>query len=214
MHQTYGFLMELSQPNDANPGIDLVNRAVEQFEQYMDDFGDMNNYGTPFQLITFDDRVYNACHREDFQYGQDITSSDPMTFEGARRHALNQLIRDSHAYETITRWSDGRTAAERAAWLQLHNMTVEEVVMDIEIKLSTALTCSHRNKVIAGKQDFPPNYKRRVMNRHLGCLEESFYPPFTYQRCPPYEYRNFDLRMDPEQKVGPGCAILLADIHV
>lgn len=211
MHGTYSFALhyqELSKLSD-----DELRLAAEtDLESYMEKHSDENNWFVCFRVIAVDGR----CLRFP-EMGQKTppTEDSPMTFEQARRMALDCIAIDMKLCGASSYGIAELFGGKDPGKEKIEQMSFGDVLAAIDAEVPKLLAEAYQKivgkpKSVGGGPDvFMDEYSRQSLVRQFELLRSANYPPFVSNLQTPYDFRAYDLT----NGSGEPNAILQVDIH-
>jgi hypothetical protein len=186
MHGMFLFLINIYEPTT------LKTQVVCDFESYLDEKGDENNWSQPLYVVTQKNKVISLCEKDDYRN---------------RDEAVKHVNRKTAWVDTLN-LAKGIANWDIAFWAgkahMFDNAKTPEVDIDQVIKdIASEVANGNKEKEYALKQ----------LITYRGTLEACTYPFFAPRRYSPYTWRCIDLRDEPSKELQSETVLLAVDIH-
>jgi hypothetical protein len=211
MHQTFWFRVAV--PKDDDPEGQKIS-AVETFEEYINRYGDENNWHQEEMLLLPDGTVLSLCGADDYRGRGDLAEhylSLPLEdrWSKAIHSATLSVALDLEIGGSSAFWI-GEAPKEIQAVL---DQTTEQLTEAILQDTPRRLVHLYEDVIAGSEQERWPGergYTRRKVARIFETFHQATHKPFA-EAMSPYEYPCFDL-VEPLEG-GEQIALLAVDIH-
>ena len=211
MHQTFWFRLNVPKNQDAE---EVQESAVATFDDYINQYGDENNWHQVEMLLLQDGTVFQLCKADDYRGRAGcaehfLALPQEERWKKALHAAMVAVALDLGIGGSSSVWFGQPDYATK----QVLEQTVEQVQVAIEKEVPRKIARLYQDLVDGIALDSWPgqgDYLRRTMTRTFELYHGAVFKPFAEPESP-YDYPCFDLSSD---ETGDRQAALLAvDIH-
>jgi len=222
MHGTYCFLVNFDPKADDT---EICMDAEGAFNDYIDEYGDENNWNRVMALVLNDGRVFGYAEDDDYR-GRDVLQKEfadkpvETRWEAAMRWVLEVALLDMEVDGVMDFWFGEKPEANLKLEQKLAAMTIEQIQQWIAAQRETHLITKmeEATQKLKAKEAMGSYYVRAAIQQ-IDALDSADFIPFAAELRNPYaDWRCYDLRerdwSQDEAKVNnEHIGILFVDIH-